>query len=91
LAGVITKTNFLQMLKHHSETHQICFCTTSALVFLEQPNLLQISKISHIGEPLIEQIMFDFNTDEEKSADMFFSSKTFGQLADISTQLYQKP
>jgi hypothetical protein len=91
LAGAISRTDFLQMLMHHTETHQICFCTTSALLFLEKPNLLKISKFAHIGEPLVERLMLDFQTDEMKAAEMFYASSVFTQLADISTKLYEKP
>jgi hypothetical protein len=46
---------------------------------------------AHIGEPLVEQLMLDFQIDEMKAAEMFYASSVFTQLADISTQLYQKP
>ncbi|GAP73444.1 DUF3990 domain-containing protein [Candidatus Symbiothrix dinenymphae] len=90
LAGAILRADFLQMLKHHTETHQICFCTTSALLFLEQPNLMRISKFAHIGEPLVEQLMLDLNIDEIRATETFYASKTFTQLATISTELYKK-
>jgi len=48
-------------------------------------------EISEIGEPLLEQLVLDFGIDEEKAADLFYSSKTFGKLADETTKLYQKP
>jgi hypothetical protein len=47
-------------------------------------------KIEHIGEPIIEQLMADFDIDEDKAADLFFSSKTFGRLAEKETGLYLK-
>jgi hypothetical protein len=47
-----------------------------------------IYKIDTISEPVIEQLILDFGYNEEKAADLFYSSATFGKLADISTGLY---
>lgn len=34
--------------------------------------------------------MLDYDIDEEKATDIFFSSQTFLQLSDESTQLFKK-
>ena len=47
-------------------------------------------EVSEISEPIVAQLMFDLDIDEEKATDLFFSSKTFGKLADESTQFYKK-
>ena len=47
-------------------------------------------EVSEISEPVVEQLMLDLNINEEKATDLFFSSKTFGKLADESTQFYKK-
>jgi bacterioferritin (cytochrome b1) len=60
------------------------------LLFLEQPNLMRISKLAHIGEPVVEQLMLDLQIDEMQATDIFYSSNTFTQLADKTTQLYEK-
>jgi hypothetical protein len=86
LAGTISRGKFLKSLKHHTETHQICFCTTSALLFLERPSLARISKLAHIGESLVEQLMYDLQIDEMQATDIFYSSKTFTKLSDNTTQ-----
>ena len=47
-------------------------------------------EITEISEPLIEQFVIDFNTDEETAADKFFLSNTFAKLADKSTEFYKQ-
>jgi hypothetical protein len=91
LNGEITKSDFLEELKWHEETHQICFCTVASLQFLKQiDNSKLVSKFLHIGEPIVEKLVIDFNIDEQTAADKFFSSKTFSKLANTSNQLYEK-
>ena len=92
LNSEITKTDFLEELKWHEKTHQICFCTVASLQFLKQiDNSKRVSKFLHIGEPIVENLIIDFNFDDKTAADMFFSSNTFSKLSDISTELYLKP
>jgi len=91
LGGTVSKTDFLEELKWHEETHQICFCTKGALQTLKRIDFRrQVSKFLHIGEPIVEKLVTDFNFNEEVAADKFFSSDTFSKLADTSTQLYEK-
>jgi len=91
LNGEISKTDFLEELKWHEETHQICFCTVASLQFLKQlGNGKMVSKFVHIGEPIVEKLVTDFDFDEKTAADKFFSSNTFSKLADTETKLYQK-
>jgi len=89
----ISKKDFLEMLKHSEPNHQICFCTVNSLQMLNYiENIKDIeSEISEIGEPLLEQLVLDFGIDEEKATDLFYSSETFGKLADETTQLHKKP
>jgi len=91
LNGDITKTDFLEELKWHEETHQICFCTVASLQFLKQMDSGKIvSKFLHIGEPIVEKLVTDFDFDERTATDKFFSSHTFSKLADTSNHLYEK-
>ena len=91
LNGEITKINFLEELKWHEETHQICFCTIASLQFLKQmDNGKIVSKFLHIGEPIVEKLVAEFNLDEKTATDKFFSSDTFFKLADTSNKLYEK-
>ena len=88
LNGEITKADFLEDLKWHEETHQICFCTIASLQFLRKMDKgKMVSKLSHINEPLIEKFSFDSGMDEKTAAETFFSSATFSKLADTSTGL----
>jgi len=90
LNGNITKTEFLEELKWHEETHQICFCTVASLQFLKQDNGKIVSKFLHIGEPVVEKLVMNFDFDEQTATDKFFSSDTFAKLADTSNKLYEK-
>jgi predicted NACHT family NTPase len=91
LTGEITKTDFLEELKWHEETHQICFCTVASLQFLQQTDRSKlVSKFLHIGEPIVEKLVTDFGFDEKIATDKFFSSDTFSRLADTSIQFYKK-
>jgi len=92
LKGEISKAGFLEELKWHEETHQICFCTIASLQFLKQPDKGKlVSKLLHINEPLIERFVLDSGMDDKAAADTFFSSATFSKLADASTGFYEKP
>jgi hypothetical protein len=91
LNGDITKTDFLEELKWHEETHQICFCTIASLQFLKQVDTSRlVSKFLHIGEPIVEKLVISFGLDEKTATDKFFSSNTFSKLADSSNQVYYK-
>jgi len=91
LNGEITKTDFLEELKWHEETHQICFCTVASLQFLKHlDNGKMVSKFLHIGEPIVEKLVKDFSFDEKTATEKFFSSNTFSKLADDSNKLYEK-
>ena len=90
LDGVITKADFMDELKWHENTHQICFCTLKSLLTLQQTDRKQISLLAHIGEPIVEKLVTDFNLDEQTATDKFFSSNIFSILSDTETKLYEK-
>jgi hypothetical protein len=93
LKGKISREDFLDELRYHEETHQICFCTPRALMMLENEtntNIDILFNIEDIGEKIIEALMFDYGIDEEKATDKFFSSQTFLQLSDVSSELFEK-
>ena len=87
---MIAKTDFIEELKWHEDTHQICFCTLKSLLTLQQTNRKQISSLSRIGEPIVEKLVSDFNFDEQTATDKFFSSNTFLKLSNRETKLYEK-
>jgi len=89
LKGNISKQDFLKELKYHEETHQICFCTLKSLLTLKSINDT-LSEFAHIGEPLLEKLMIDFEIDEVRATDLFYDSDTFAALSNKSTELYKK-
>ncbi|MDR1259007.1 MAG: DUF3990 domain-containing protein [Tannerellaceae bacterium] len=91
LNGEISKEVFLNMLKYHKETHQICFCTRKSLQMIEPMQKTPTVKCVMISESVIEALITDFNLDTEEAADKFYTSKTFAALSDKSTALYFKP
>ena len=91
LTGKVSKTDFLEELKYHETTHQICFCTLNSLQALNCGLGVGDNRyMVDISEPIIENLMLDFNVNEEKATDMFYTSDTFSQFADKSVELYKK-
>jgi len=90
LEGKISKADFLEDLKYHEETHQICFCTLNSLQTINYVNKTPRRNITDISEPLIETLMLDKDIDDIQATDIFYASGTFTQLADESTNLYKK-
>ncbi|MCL2304400.1 MAG: DUF3990 domain-containing protein [Planctomycetaceae bacterium] len=90
LNGSIGKADFLEELKWHEDTHQICFCTLKSLLTLQRTDRKQVSLLSRIGEPIVEKLIADFGFDEQTSTDKFFTSKVFANLADKKNQLEEK-
>ncbi len=90
--GAISREKFFEKLRHNiAPTHQICFCTADSLLMLKlkDKNFVKY-EVSEIGELLLEQLVIDFDIDEDKASDLFYSSNTFGKLADETTELYKK-
>ena len=92
IAGKISREKFLNMLRREEHTHQISFCTADSLLMLElKDKTAEISyEIAEIGEQLLKKLVLEQRIDEEKAADLFYSSDTFGKLADASTEHYKK-
>lgn len=90
LKGKVTKEKFLKMLTHHEETHQICFCTLNSLQTIDRIDDTPTYDVIMISEPIIEKLMIDFDLDEEKATNLFFSSDTYSKLTDIQTKLHEK-
>jgi hypothetical protein len=89
--GKITREEFFKSLVYPEPTHQICFCTADSLLMLDCKPQIDINfAIEDISEAIVEQIMLDLQIEEEKATDIFYSSATFGQLADTNTKLYKK-
>ena len=90
LDGLISKVDFLEELKWHEDTHQICFCTLKSLLTLQPIDRKQFSFLSHIGEPIVEKLVTDFDLDEQTATDKFFTSEVFAKLDDEKNELYKK-
>ena len=90
LDGLITKNDFLNELKNHEETHQICFSTINSLQLLKKTDIKYSSYVVRISECVFKNLMIDLAIDEKQSADIFFTSKTFAALSEKSTELYKK-
>jgi len=91
LAGKVSKPDFLEELKYHEETHQICFCTLKSLLTLKAVGETPTSEIAHIDDAILEKLMLDNGIDELQATDLFFNSKTFTQLAEDGSELRKKP
>lgn len=88
--GIIDKTEFLDELKWHEETHQICFCTLNSLQMLVKTDNKYVNHIVRTNEKLIVQLMLDLKIDELQASDLYYKSALFTKLADKNTKLYQK-
>ncbi|KAA6303245.1 MAG: hypothetical protein EZS26_000562 [Candidatus Ordinivivax streblomastigis] len=84
----ISKADFLEELKFHRSTHQICFCTHRSLQALER---IDKKNVHRIDDSLIESLVADYGMTEEQAIDAYFESNTYQQLIDELTGLYLKP
>jgi hypothetical protein len=75
----------------HLPSHQICFCTVQSLQALTLSKPIVNSKIHHIGSDVLQALMSDYGINEMEATDKYYTSKTYSQLADESTEFYQKP
>jgi len=88
LEGHISKSDFLEELKFHRPTHQICFCTHRSLQALEH---VEKKHIPRIDDTLIEALIMDYNMVEEKAIDLYFDSNTYARLIDENNEFYLQP
>jgi hypothetical protein len=89
LEGLITKEQFLDDLTHYP-SHQICFCTMQSLQALSQPKGRIDIAIYDIGDKVVQSLMTDWGIDEMEATDRYYTSSTYTQLADESTEFYLK-
>ena len=91
LDGIVSKTDFLNELKYHEPTHQICLCTIKSLQLISKPSRRKISEIEDSVENIVIQLIEEQNITAEIATNIFYTSATFAQFEDETTQLYQKP
>ncbi|MDR2584959.1 MAG: DUF3990 domain-containing protein [Prevotellaceae bacterium] len=89
IAGIITEEKFLNDLVHNP-SHQICFCTVQSLQSLSLSKDKIDSAKYHIDKDVLQALMTDYGIDEIKAADLYYTSNTYTQLADETTEFYKK-
>ncbi|GHV51822.1 hypothetical protein FACS1894181_14250 [Bacteroidia bacterium] len=89
LKGDISKETFLDELTFFRHTHQICFCTHRSLQALERVHENRFT--GNMDDAITHSLIIDFGIAIEKAIDLYFESKTYQQLVDESTGLYEKP
>jgi hypothetical protein len=62
----ISKADFLEELKFHRSTHQICFCTHRSLQALER---IDKKNVQRIDDSMIESLVADYGMTEEQAID----------------------
>jgi len=90
LDGIVSKVDFLNELKFHEPTHQICFCTIKSLQLISKPTRKQISVIETMVEYVVMQLIEKRKLSEKEAVNIFCNSITYAQLADETTELYKK-
>ena len=89
IKGSVSRKKFLNDLIY-LPSHQICFCTVQSLQTLELLKGKIYSLIYHIDDNILQSLMIDCGLNEIEAIDIYYSSNTATQLADHTTELYQK-
>ena len=89
IAGIITKEKFLNDLVYNP-SHQICFCTVQSLQALSLSKDKIDSAKYHIDKDILQALMTDYGIDEIEATDQYYTSNTYAQLADETTEFYKK-
>jgi len=87
--GIISKEEFLSDLIH-LPSHQICFCTIQSLQALTLSKPIINSKIRHIDKDILQALMTDYGMADIEATDKYYTSNTYTQLSDESTEFYKK-
>ena len=90
LTGKISRNDFLEELTYHEETHQICFCTIASLQtikFIEKDLIVFIEQTS---ENILNSMIQEKNIEADLASDIFFTSKTFGNITDKKQEYNKK-
>jgi hypothetical protein len=88
--GKISKAQILEELEHRKPSHQICFCTERSLHALITPRAKIDSIFVHLDSDILKTLIKDYGKTEAEAMDMYYTSKTYTQLADETTGLYLK-
>ncbi|MCL2306462.1 MAG: DUF3990 domain-containing protein [Planctomycetaceae bacterium] len=90
LAGVVSKADFLGEIAYYKPTHQVCFCTVRSLQMIEPVDKKYYVYVKHISRPIIDALIAEQGCYVRDATDTFYNSKTFSELSDKTTGLYQK-
>ena len=87
--GIISKEDFLNDLIH-LPSHQICFCTVQSLQALTLSKPIINRNIHIISSNILQTLMTDYGINEMEATDKYYTSNTYTQLADETTEFYKK-
>ena len=90
VAKKVSKKQFLKELKRKTPTHQICFCTVQSLQALKLHKEKIDAETVHIDNDVVKALIIDYGKTEAEAMDLYYTSKTYTQLADETTGLYLK-
>jgi len=65
-------------------------CTVQSLQALTLSKPIINSKIRRIGRDVLQALMTDYGINEVEAADIYYTSNTYTQLANESTDYFQK-
>jgi hypothetical protein len=88
LRGYLSKQAFLEELKFHRPTHQICLCTIESLQSIEP--VINDLFTANTDDSVIQAIISDLGCSEKQAIDYYFNSATYRLLLDEKTGLYKK-
>jgi hypothetical protein len=87
--GIISKEEFLNALIH-LPSRQICFCTMQSLQALTLSKPIINKSIHQIGSNVLQALMTDYGINEMEAADQYYTSSTYTQLSNETTEFYKK-
>jgi len=86
---IISKDAFLNDLIH-LPSHQICFCTMQSLQSLTLSQPIINRNIHIIGSNILQALMTDYGINEMEATDKYYTSNTYTQLSNETTEFYKK-
>jgi hypothetical protein len=91
LGGKVSRPDFLNELKFRKPSHQICFCTRKSLQAIKKAEQDDFAyNLKNITKQIILTLVAEKDFEKSIATDKFYDSKTFAQLADKTTQFYEK-
>ncbi|MCL2721844.1 MAG: DUF3990 domain-containing protein [Treponema sp.] len=89
--GKISIEELIEKLTYREPTHQICFCTLASLYALELVDDNNFySVIDNMTTVILEEMVVDLKITESTAIKRLYSSKSYEQLSNPETLLWQK-